>query len=368
MASRRPPFRPVPVDLPLIHQRAIREQVSDLLWRCHIKLIITLSQLKHASPASRADSTPALRHRQIPYPDEVLGHRDISAPYEVPRRDTAFPRGDGSHRPSPSTAALSVSSGDDDSVSDLGEYIRPSDTRALGSCCAELDRSLAVPAVEEEDEDDGTSEASNKTRPTRMPFVDPLIVEFICTRFPERVAKARHLTATPPPYGVAYRDVLRLRAIGGALADLGIGTGKTDTHFLTVEVGGEEVRIYPDDVMVTLGMRPSTYRSVRSRLEKVQSVYTWLGQNKDLWEEDRPRRSVRSLEHRAYYAMNALFGPTPLPTRRHIPLEPLPAGIHDALWEPCSTFLKWADDIMEQYGLTRGDDLPVSPEFYDASD
>ena len=224
-----------------------------------------------------------------------------------------------------------------------------------------------MPPVEEEGDDDHTPNV-HRRGPRPLPFVEPVVVEYVCRRFPARVAKARELTRTPPPYGVAYRDVLRLRCIGGALADLGLSTGKGEQGSIVVDIDGHDVPIHYDDVMVTLGMRPSTYKSVRSRLEKVQAVYTWLGQNKHVWETELQRGTVPSTEHRAYRAMNALFGPTPLPSRRHIPPEPLPAGIHDALWEPCRTFLRWADEIISTYELKKCNSLPVSPEFYDGTD
>ncbi len=222
----------------------------------------------------------------------------------------------------------------------------------------DLDRHTSpVPPVEEED-DDPPPRRGKPARPKPLPYVDPLIVEYICSRFPRRVTRARELSATPSPYGVAYRDVLRLRSIGGALADLGIGTSKTERDFITVEVRGQEIHIHPDDVMVTLGMRPSTYRSVRSRMDKVQAVYTWLGQNKDIWEESATRKRLLSVEHRAFEAMKALFGPTPLPNRRVTPPEPHPAGIHDALWEPCATFCY----IPCPQGTNSGPDLPRTPQ------
>ncbi|RDX52121.1 hypothetical protein OH76DRAFT_1480755 [Lentinus brumalis] len=235
----------------------------------------------------------------------------------------------------------------------------------------DLGRSSPVPPVEEEpsdDEDEATSSwgrASKGTGAKSLPEVDPTIVEYICGRFRARVARARQLSATPPPYGVAYRDVLRLRIIGSALAELGIGTGQGQRRYIRVVIGGRRVEVTPDHVMITLGMHPATYRSVRSRMDKVQSVYTWLGQNKHLWQDDLQRPVGPKLEHRAYEAMKALFGPNPLPTRQHIPPEPLPAGTHDALWEPCKTFLRWAGDVAALYHLQRGENLPVSPEFYD---
>ncbi|TFK78463.1 hypothetical protein K466DRAFT_570821 [Polyporus arcularius HHB13444] len=230
-----------------------------------------------------------------------------------------------------------------------------------------LDRSSPIPPVEEEEDEDSTRGATG-TGARALPSVDPLIVQHICRVFPKRVARARELSRRPPAYGVAYRDVLRLRIIGGALADLGIGTSQSDRTSVTVQEDGRPVVIHRDDVMVMLGMRPSTYRSVRSRLEKVQSVYTWLGQNKHVWEEQLGRHVVTSVEHRAFHAMKALFGPARLPTRRHIPTEPLPAGIHDAIWEPCKTFITWAQAIVNRYDLIKSKTLPVSPDFYDTEE
>ncbi len=227
-------------------------------------------------------------------------------------------------------------------------------------------RSSPVPPVEEEEDEDSVHQPKT-AGPKPLPFVEPLIVQHICRLFPARVARARELSRRPPLYGVAYRDVLRLRLIGGALADLGLGTGQGCHSSVTVQEGGHALRIHNHDVMVTLGMRPSTYRSVRSRLEKVQSVYTWLGQNKHVWEEELTQNMVPSLEHRAFHAMQALFGPDPLPTRRHVPREPLPAGVHDAVWENCNTFISWADDLIARYNLVKRLNLPVSPEFYDDS-
>ncbi|KAI0710334.1 hypothetical protein C8T65DRAFT_739784 [Cerioporus squamosus] len=231
----------------------------------------------------------------------------------------------------------------------------------------DLDRSSPVPPVDEEDEDD-SGRGAKGTGAKPLPSVDPLIVQHICRQFPQRMARARELSRRPPIYGVAYRDVLRLRIIGGALADLGLGTSQGNRTSVTVHEDGRNVRIRPEDVMVTLGMRPSTYRSVRSRLEKVQSVYTWLGQNKHVWEEELGRHVFASVEHRAYHAMKALFGPDPLPTRRHVPREPLPAGVHDAVWENCKTFLDWAETVIERYNLVQNVNLPVSPEFYDVTE
>ncbi len=225
--------------------------------------------------------------------------------------------------------------------------------------------SCPVSAVEEELDDDVCSSRLARRGPKPLPAVDQLIVNFICSRFPERIRMARLLSSKPPPYGVAYRDVLRLRCIGGALADLGLCTGKPDSQVVNVQIHGDDVLIRADDVMVVLGMRPSTYRSVRSRLEKVQSVYTWLGQNKNVWQLVSPPHSLPTMEHRAYNAMLALFGPTPLPTRRLIPPEPHPAGVHDALWEPCATFVTWAEAVIKRYGLEKTINLPVSPDFYD---
>ena len=82
-----------------------------------------------------------------------------------------------------------------------------------------------MPPVEEEGDDDHTPNV-HRRGPRPLPFVEPVGVEYVCRRFPALVVKARELTRTPPPYGVAYRDVLRLRCIGGALADLGLSTGK----------------------------------------------------------------------------------------------------------------------------------------------
>ncbi|RDX44745.1 hypothetical protein OH76DRAFT_1486889 [Lentinus brumalis] len=175
IAPRRPAFRPVPTDLPLIHHRAVQNQRTPRSTR----------------PRAAKASQPGW----------------YSSPY------------------------LHLSS-------------------------------EPVPPVAEEDEED-VVQTSKKSRPMALPFVEPLIVEYICGRFPGRVARARHLTETPPPYGVAYRDVLRLRCIGGALADLGIGTGQGRQPYIDVEVCGEQVRIRPDDVMVTFGMRPATYRTKR---------------------------------------------------------------------------------------------------------
>ncbi len=224
---------------------------------------------------------------------------------------------------------------------------------------------VRVPPVEEEED---AESAPSRRGPRPLPWVDPLIVEYVARRFPGRIARARYLSRTPPPYGVAYRDVLRLRTIGGALADLGIGTGKGLRDSVIVNVRGIQVCIRPDDVTVTLGMRPSTYRSVRSRLEKVQSVYTWLGQNKPIWEGRLGRNGEVPIEKRAYPAMCALFGPEELPNRRIIPAEPLPSGVHDALWEPCSTFVNWANDSIQRYGLVRRMTLPASPAFYDVAE
>ncbi|TFK84476.1 hypothetical protein K466DRAFT_601969 [Polyporus arcularius HHB13444] len=251
-------------------------------------------------------------------------------------------------------------------------YDASADERDSQSSMSDLDLDgntglVRVPPVEEE-EDEESAPGRRGSGPKPLPWVDPLIVEYVARRFPGRIARAQYLSRTPPPYGVAYRDVLRLRTIGGALADLGIGTGKGLRDSVIVNVHGIEVVIRPADVMVTLGMRPSTYRSVRSRLEKVQSVYTWLAQNKPMWEGRLGRNGEVPFEKRAYPAMVALFGPEELPNRRIIPAEPLPSGVHDALWEPCSTFVNWANVAIQRYGLVRRLTLPASPDFYDVAE
>ena len=86
------------------------------------------------------------------------------------------------------------------------------------------------------------------------------------------------------PWTAFRRTVFLGVMIGGTLRDLGIGTGKQDLKQCDIVYQGHYLTVHPQDVMVTLGMVPSTYVSVRSRLELMYAMYLWLDENRDLWD------------------------------------------------------------------------------------
>ncbi|KAI0708302.1 hypothetical protein C8Q76DRAFT_695735 [Earliella scabrosa] len=92
---------------------------------------------------------------------------------------------------------------------------------------------------------------------TPAPHVNQRVVNYLARRFAARMVRAQYLSSRPAPFGVGYRDLLRIRLIGGILRELGIGTGKQDLKDCDVLYQGSYLTVHAHDVMITFGMVPN---------------------------------------------------------------------------------------------------------------
>ncbi|TFK87731.1 hypothetical protein K466DRAFT_599242 [Polyporus arcularius HHB13444] len=284
---QRRPFVPVVGNLALLHHEAVRSQLASTRWvlparPSQVPAAVNLGtqslaqrasfQQGQTSRATQQEMPPPLGPAPAPRPAdetrrELLGRpTGTTSPQEVVRHASrsiaqAPPRLVATARPSSraqQSRGLNLATSSRGSPAQsvvLHESVHEMSSETDSVVDLGFNRSSPVPPVVEEDDDDCSSRPRG-TGPKALPCVDPLIVQHICRRFPDRVARARELSRRPPLYGVAYRDVLRLRIIGGALADLGLGTSQGDRTSVSVHEDGRSVDIHRDEVMLTLGMRP----------------------------------------------------------------------------------------------------------------
>ena len=195
---------------------------------------------------------------------------------------------------------------------------------------------------------------------TPAPHVNQRVVNYLARRFAARMVRAQYLSSRPAPFGVGYRDLLRIRLIGGILRELGIGTGKQDLKDCDVLYQGSYLTVHAHDVMITFGMVPSTYASVRSRLDLMHATYLWLDENLDQWE---PTRRT-STEWSFWMTMRAFFGAERLPDRTQALLRPLDAASRDATQKGTWHWYTIAQAIYASFGLRRSS-IPAPPELID---
>ncbi|KAI0703090.1 hypothetical protein C8Q76DRAFT_801940 [Earliella scabrosa] len=181
--------------------------------------------------------------------------------------------------------------------------------------------------------------------------IDQRVVNYLARQWPARMEEARIVANLPAPFGPGYRDIRRVRIIGGVFRDLGIGTRKQDPKECDVNDEGRYLTVTTQDVMITFGILPVTYGSLRSRLDLMNAMYLWLDENRGAWDAAGPSSEA----HMFWSAMRVFFAPERLPSTL---TGDIPAAVRDAIQKGTWHWYKVAKRIHTSLGMLR-DTVPA---------